>query len=69
MSFAEPMKRKDCGYGSYDASWHTPGVYFDKITAVNTSDLTPCTEIPCCPTKKPYKIMRKLLETTMAWKR
>lgn len=33
-------------FGSYDASWHTPGVYFDKITAVNTSDLTPCNEIP-----------------------
>ena len=33
-------------YGSYHASWHTPGAYFDKITAVNVSDLTPCSENP-----------------------
>lgn len=33
-------------YGSYHASWHTPGAYFDKITAVNVSDLTPCNENP-----------------------
>eukprot|EP00438_Fugacium_kawagutii_P036799 Skav208752 [mRNA] locus=scaffold1871:83569:84351:+ [translate_table: standard] len=31
-------------YRNYNASWHNPGMYFDRITAVNTSDLTPCAE-------------------------
>lgn len=29
-------------YRSYDASWYTPGLYFDRITAANSSDLVPC---------------------------
>ena len=32
-------------YNSYDVSWHAPGAYFDRISIVNTSDLTPCNEI------------------------
>eukprot|EP00435_Cladocopium_sp_Y103_P010800 s2959_g2.t2 len=31
-------------YRSYNASVHHPGLYFDRITAVNTSNLKPCTE-------------------------
>eukprot|EP00438_Fugacium_kawagutii_P036797 Skav208750 [mRNA] locus=scaffold1871:56614:59564:+ [translate_table: standard] len=31
-------------YRGYNASWHNPSIYFDRITAVNTSDLSPCAE-------------------------
>ena len=29
-------------YRSYNVSLHNPGLYFDRITKVNTSDLKPC---------------------------
>ena len=33
-------------YRSYNVSVHNPGLYFDRISAVNTSDLKPCAETP-----------------------
>ena len=59
-------------YRSYDASWHQPGHYFDRIAAVNTSDLKPCNETALSlepEYMKQYANMLKLQEIGMALKR
>lgn len=50
-------------YRSYDAAWNDPGVHFDRITAVDSSQLKPCNETMLSESS----IMQKYAELTGDW--
>ena len=50
-------------YRSYDAAWNDPGVHFDRITAVDSSQLKLCNETKLVDSS----IMQKYAELTGDW--